>query len=91
MSFELCLYSWIAGLDDDIQCSELFLLRVYYPALGTYSSRSTEVMEDHMQQIQQAGVGRFQAGKVGVREEGGGGKGESQHALLYPSRLGFIY
>ncbi len=28
MSFELSLYSWIDGLDDDIQWSELFLLRV---------------------------------------------------------------
>ncbi len=28
-SLELSLYSWIACLDDDIQLSELFLLRVY--------------------------------------------------------------
>ena len=27
---ELSLYSWIACLDDDIQLSELFLLRVLY-------------------------------------------------------------
>ena len=47
----------------------------YYPVLGTYSSRSTEVMEDHMQQILQAEVGRFQAGRVGVREEGRGEEG----------------
>ncbi len=29
MTVELLLRSWIAGLDDDIQWSELFLLRVY--------------------------------------------------------------
>ena len=29
MTVELLLCSWITGLDDDIQWSELFLLRVY--------------------------------------------------------------
>ncbi len=29
ISFELYLYSWIDGLDDDIQLRELFLLRVF--------------------------------------------------------------
>ena len=29
VSFELSLYSWISGLDDDIKWSELFHLRVY--------------------------------------------------------------
>ncbi len=28
VSFELSLYNWIAGLDDDVQWNELFLLRV---------------------------------------------------------------
>ena len=28
-SFQLSLYSWIAGVDDDEQWSELFVLRVY--------------------------------------------------------------
>ncbi len=31
VSFELSLYIWIGGLDDDIQVSELFLLRVQLP------------------------------------------------------------
>ncbi len=30
----------------------------YYPVLETYSSRSPEVMENHMQQLRSAGVGR---------------------------------
>ena len=32
-SFRLSLYSWIAGLDEDEQWSELFVLRVYYRAI----------------------------------------------------------
>ena len=41
-SFELPLYSWIAGLHDDIQWSELFLLRVHVQfEQGTHGIVST--------------------------------------------------
>ncbi len=42
-SLELSLYSWIACLDDDVQLSELFLLRVYVSVEGgqNFSARTS--------------------------------------------------
>ena len=51
MGFELYVYTWTAGLDDDIQLSELFVLRVWFWTCGVIldlgaNFRKREKLED---------------------------------------------